>query len=298
MALIACGECGREVSDKAVSCPHCGAPINRAAAVPVKPQKTNNIGCFTTFVVIVGALWLLSQCTPDSSRSTATSQEASPTPAAPAMTPAESLADLKARWNPAQPPRAEHATMLELARTLAERHSGTPEAVEAQKLIEPIAAKVEEFRKESAALVAQRKWTYSETVDEMTSKKITFASVRSENTIELDFPYQGAQHARLMFRRKGSDLDALFFLEKGQILCGSYDGCTIDVRFDEAAPTKFRMLEPDDNSTETLFFSDPARLLSKLEAADKVLVSVTLYQAGTHTFEFDASGFQPESFKR
>jgi hypothetical protein len=296
MALIACGECRREVSDKAVSCPHCGAPINQAAAIPVKPQKQkNNIGCFTSLVVIFGTLWLVTQCAPTVSRSTQTLPAAAP---APAQTPDQLLSDLKARWDPAQAPRAEHATMLELARTLAERHSGTPEAVEAQKLIEPITAKVEEFRKESAALVAQRKWTYSETVDEMTSKKITFASVRSENTIELDFPYQGAQHARLMFRRKGSDLDALFFLEKGQILCGSYDGCAIDVRFDDAAPTKFRMVEPDDNSTETLFFSDPARLLSKLEAADKVLVSVTLYQAGTHTFEFDASGFQPESFKR
>jgi hypothetical protein len=298
MALIACSECRREVSDKAVSCPHCGAPINQAAAIPVKPQKQqSNIGCFTSLVVIFGTLWLVSQCAPSASRSTSATPAATPAPEA-AKTPAQMLADLKARWDPAQPARAEHATMLQQARVLAERHSGTPEAVEAQKLIEPIAAKVEEFRRESEAIRAQRKWTYSESVDEMTSKKIAFASVPSENTIDLDFPYQGAQHARLMFRRKGSDLDALFFLEKGQILCGSYDGCTIDVRFDDAAPTKFRMVEPDDNSTETLFFSDPARLLSKLESADKVLVNVTLYQAGTHTFEFDASGFQPESFKR
>lgn len=26
MALISCSECGNEVSDRAVSCPHCGAP--------------------------------------------------------------------------------------------------------------------------------------------------------------------------------------------------------------------------------------------------------------------------------
>ena len=28
MAMITCPECGREVSDKAASCPNCGAPIN------------------------------------------------------------------------------------------------------------------------------------------------------------------------------------------------------------------------------------------------------------------------------
>lgn len=27
MALIKCSECGREVSDKATTCPHCGCPI-------------------------------------------------------------------------------------------------------------------------------------------------------------------------------------------------------------------------------------------------------------------------------
>lgn len=26
MALIGCGECGKQISDKAPSCPHCGAP--------------------------------------------------------------------------------------------------------------------------------------------------------------------------------------------------------------------------------------------------------------------------------
>jgi len=36
MALIKCGECGKEVSDKAVSCPGCGAPI----AEPSAPEKT------------------------------------------------------------------------------------------------------------------------------------------------------------------------------------------------------------------------------------------------------------------
>ena len=28
MALIKCSECGREISDKAVSCPGCGCPVS------------------------------------------------------------------------------------------------------------------------------------------------------------------------------------------------------------------------------------------------------------------------------
>lgn len=32
MALVRCGECGREVSDKAAACPGCGAPVDAATA--------------------------------------------------------------------------------------------------------------------------------------------------------------------------------------------------------------------------------------------------------------------------
>lgn len=34
MALLACGECGNQVSDKAGSCPKCGAPVSGAALAP------------------------------------------------------------------------------------------------------------------------------------------------------------------------------------------------------------------------------------------------------------------------
>ena len=37
--LIKCKECELQVSDKAISCPHCGYPINIAAKSPVKRTK-------------------------------------------------------------------------------------------------------------------------------------------------------------------------------------------------------------------------------------------------------------------
>lgn len=38
MALVACGECGREISDKAAACPQCGAPPAPAShAAPDPP---------------------------------------------------------------------------------------------------------------------------------------------------------------------------------------------------------------------------------------------------------------------
>ena len=40
MALIKCPECGREVSDRAVACIHCGFPLNQS--VDVLKAKTND----------------------------------------------------------------------------------------------------------------------------------------------------------------------------------------------------------------------------------------------------------------
>lgn len=41
MALIKCGECGSEVSDKAVACPKCGAPVVVKAQPQPSPPKNN-----------------------------------------------------------------------------------------------------------------------------------------------------------------------------------------------------------------------------------------------------------------
>lgn len=34
MAIIRCKECGKDVSDKAKSCPHCGAPVDTRVYCP------------------------------------------------------------------------------------------------------------------------------------------------------------------------------------------------------------------------------------------------------------------------
>lgn len=43
MALIKCPECGKEISDKAPACIHCGYPINSVSTVAAKPKSYNVI---------------------------------------------------------------------------------------------------------------------------------------------------------------------------------------------------------------------------------------------------------------
>lgn len=42
MALIKCPECGKEISDKAASCPNCGCPLELKQINDVKEEKENN----------------------------------------------------------------------------------------------------------------------------------------------------------------------------------------------------------------------------------------------------------------
>lgn len=43
MALIKCPECGREISDKAVSCPGCGCPVSQFENVDYKDDKADKL---------------------------------------------------------------------------------------------------------------------------------------------------------------------------------------------------------------------------------------------------------------
>ena len=51
MALIKCGECGSEISDKAAACPKCDAPVPKAPA-----PKTNHSGGAAAFLAVVVGL--------------------------------------------------------------------------------------------------------------------------------------------------------------------------------------------------------------------------------------------------
>lgn len=69
MALINCKECGREISDKAESCPHCGYKkeniiITPLGSRPTTPNKKNS-GCSNFFIFILALgmiLFALDRC--------------------------------------------------------------------------------------------------------------------------------------------------------------------------------------------------------------------------------------------
>lgn len=85
MALVNCSECDNSVSDKATSCPKCGAPIASLKEINVVGEKLNTVQetskkfklqtLMSVSMIVVGILWVAASSDPE------TTQHSSPIPA-------------------------------------------------------------------------------------------------------------------------------------------------------------------------------------------------------------------------
>lgn len=152
--------------------------------------------------------------------------------------------------------------------------------------------------KKQAAEAAAAPWSYSQNDDPMSKGKTYYASIESSNTVRFDFPYSGTQHGTLTLRTDPKyGKDVIFSIERGQILCPSYDGCTIQVRFDDENATSYSASAAADNSTETVFIRNYSQFVEKMMKAKRVRISMNIYQEGAPVFDFDISGFNVGKYK-
>lgn len=287
MAMIRCIECRKDVSDKAATCPHCGAPVDAIAARAMQGVSGRRalkwIGGGIAFLV------LMRMCNSVGVPSNDEIVPAAATPPAPAAKPAPDEAMFKI-WAAGLKDESVPATLREnYAKNIIADFPDRPEATAAKEALPKLSAQVEEEKTYGA-------WSYSNDEDGMSGKRIEYAAVRSENTLSLDFPYQGAQHGTLAVRKHpkwGSNV--IVSIEEGQILCSSYE-CPVRIRFDDAQPVTYTGNEPSDNSTETIFL--PYSIANKLKTAKRVKVEMNLYQNGTQVLEFNVKGFNPERMKQ
>lgn len=137
---------------------------------------------------------------------------------------------------------------------------------------------------------AMADWKYDATTDKMTGKSGRTASLTSENSLALDFPYRGTNHGHLTVRQHPKyGLDVVLQVQKGQILCSSYAGCPVEIKFDDAKPVRFSGTEPADHSSDTVFINNPEKFIAAAQKAKTILVQVNMYQAGAPVLEFKSS---------
>lgn len=122
-------------------------------------------------------------------------------------------------------------------------------------------------------------WEYISSPDEMTGKPVDMAFIESSNSLDLGFPYKGKNHGTLAIRRKNG-IDVMFKIEKGQILCDSYHGCSINIKFDEKPPQRFRATTSADHSRNLLFLKETARFITEAQKVKQILVQPLIYEAG------------------
>lgn len=327
MALLKCLDCGRDVSDLALSCPNCGRPVAtmtksaseppavsatpETPAVVLSPVPTEQPKARSGFLLaIVGAsvlagvliiAALLGRESSTSGTSGAPPTTAQPTPPA---TAAEMLALVESERAANRPSSA-----LRQARELISAHARSPEAEAATKLMPELETAVEAEQKAEAGRAAKAaaeeearrlaaKWRYRVDADPMTSKKARYASIDSENTLNFDFPYQGEQHGTLILRDHPiHGRDVMITIDKGQILCQSYEDCTVRVRFDEGSPQSWNAAGSADNRSTVIFLRNEGGFIQRLRAAKVVRIQIPIYQEGEPMLEFHVSGFDYHKFR-
>lgn len=278
MALINCEECSREISNRAAACPHCGCPVSdKPVSAPdapplpeawqQQPAAVSEIGpAFTTSTTstkkVLGYVGLV----------------------------------LVVLFGIAICSQSNQGSTT--AGTSSTAETAAAAAMAAAKEAEDAAALAAPPPPEQTQVVAGGQWGYASREEGMSGKSVRTASVLSTNTINLDFPYTGSQHATLELRRHprwGNDV--ILSIERGQLLCHSYGDCAIGVRFDDGKLLRFDGNPPADNSTEYTFIPAFSTFMKQLPKTKKVRIEVQIYQAGSQVFEFDVSGFDASKFR-
>lgn len=334
MALAPCRECGASVSTEAVSCPHCGVP--NPTSVPATPPALSAVGNdeavaspppiappepepslpwpappaqplglsreikwgFGIVGALVLVLWLFGL------------RRTEQTPARHAEPDARSMPERYMDQLDSAAARRDTAEATRVAVLLLKDYPSSAEAesvrsrrpdlvalVRAQRQADSLGALRQEQQADSARMAA--KWSYSATPDPMSSQVNRTASIQSEGTISLGFPYEGAQYGTLMIRDHPQwGRDVMLSVNEGQFNCNSYDGCTVRIRFDDAAATTWSAVEPSDNSSNLIFIRPAARFVSRMRAAKKVLIQAEFYNNGVQTFEFEVGGFSQARYQQ
>jgi hypothetical protein len=137
-------------------------------------------------------------------------------------------------------------------------------------------------------------WNYGSNSDKMEGSITKWGMNESTNKVSMKFPYQGGTSATIVVFDDGN---VKIRMSKGQVLCTSYNGCMIRVKFDDGKP-EFLAANGADSSldSQTIWISKyqghANRFINKLKSSKKVMVELEVYQEGSPVFEFDVADFQ------
>lgn len=140
----------------------------------------------------------------------------------------------------------------------------------------------------TTAVAANANWTYRKSADEMTGKSKEFATIKSKNSLDLNFPYKGKNFGEIILRRHQDNGESIIIsIDKGQIICFETP-CSIQMRFDDEAPISFNAVASSDFDQTVIFLWDKEKFITAANGAKQILVKLPLFQNGESILKFNS----------
>lgn len=122
----------------------------------------------------------------------------------------------------------------------------------------------------------------------MTDTKNVWASLKSDNYIEQEFPYEGDTYATIIVRyMKKYGTDVILEIDKGQIVGIDVNATNfVSAKFDDAEPRKYYFDNAADMSTEQVFLRNAKDFINRCKSAKVIKIDIPMFQAGRPVFTF------------
>jgi hypothetical protein len=138
-------------------------------------------------------------------------------------------------------------------------------------------------------------WKYGTLNDEMDGGKTYYASIKSKNKAEFDFPYEGGSYLFFKYSKEKENESVFLRITKGQFSIGLGDLNHVRIRFDDEEPMNFKYFDSD--KLEFILLKDFKPISGKLKTAKKMKIEASFYGA-IKIFDFDIEGFSEEEMKK
>lgn len=135
-------------------------------------------------------------------------------------------------------------------------------------------------------------WKYEYSVDRMTDDTIRFATTRSNNYEEFDFPYQGGSTVNMTLRKRNGKNEIYFRVINGQIMSSYNSDEYVRIRFDKSQPVTYYFNSADDGSSDYAFINNSNQLINKIKNSKLIAVEIPFYQEGRRVFYFSVEDLE------
>ncbi len=134
-------------------------------------------------------------------------------------------------------------------------------------------------------------WGYTSEEDKLRGETSFWANSVSVDEKDFGFPYRHVRQVITLRKQPQDGFQIMLTLTEGQYHCG-FEGCSVNVKFDDGAISQFSVTEPTGSMKGILFIQNKSRFLKALKASSKVMIEASYFNQGPQTFSFNVGGLQ------